>query len=137
MKKDIFMKLLREMARGHGWQLGDRNRDWERLFQLCEQLVAGDYSVKAVEGGIAHANDIHPQYMPTNPMLLRCVKTAHENERRARATANAGTKTDQERYAEEQAKIAQWNRENQEQIRAGIIKPKCPNPAIWFGQDKS
>tara|TARA_Y100000593_G_scaffold55043_1_gene102908 strand:- start:14581 stop:14994 length:414 start_codon:yes stop_codon:yes gene_type:complete len=135
MKKEIFMKLIREMARGHGWQLGDRSKDWGRLFNLCEQLQKEDYTVKVVEDGIAHANEIHPQYMPTNPMLLRCIKTAHENEKRARRIdAQKGSKSDFERWQQEMARCAQWNREHHEDIIQDRVKPKMADPAIAFGK---
>ena len=133
--KEVLFKLLREMARGHGWQLGDRGRDWERLFNLCSQLVEGNYSVKVVQAGIDHANEIHPQYMPSNPMILRCIKTAHENELRSSKIAKTqGTKSDFQRWQEEMARCAQWNRAHHEDIIQDRAKPKMADPALAFGK---
>jgi len=137
MKRGIYNELLRKAAQSFGWKISDpgRREDWLRLEDLATELEEKGYSVKAVANGIEYAKEIHPQYMPTNPMILRCIKTAQEKEKREQKTrAQQGTKTDFENWQQQMARCKQWNKEHHEDIIQDKVKPRFADPDIALGK---
>jgi len=137
MKREIYTELLRKAAKSFGWKIGDpgRREDWLRLSDLAAELEKKGHSVKAVDNGIEYAKEIHPQYMPTNPMILRCIKTAEEKEKREqRIRSQQGTKTDFESWQQQMALCKQWNKEHHEDIVQDRVKPRFADPDLAFGK---
>ena len=139
MKKDIYVELLRKAAKSFGWKVSDpsRREDWLRLDDLATELEEKGYSVKAVTDGIEHAKKVHPQYMPTNPMLFRCIQTEYEREKKNRMIEKMkGTKGDHFEWQQQMARCRQWNLEHHEDIIQDRVKPRFADPDIAFGKLK-